>query len=734
MIGAMHNIDDDRPVEHLEADEYGFAPIAEKLAKSIAGLAESDGMVFGIEGPWGSGKTSFLNFLRMQLNAVGGVHVLNLAPWLLGDSRSLVASLADAIGPLLESAEKDTGKRVWFNRRDKALKSVDLIRAYAARTGRGVAPFAKLAGLFLPGGSAVGEAMELGAKALGGLGGGQSDEALKAEISQRIIESGLRFVVLVDDLDRLEPAQAVEVMRLIRSVADFPHIAYVLCYDREVVSHALETGLSLKDGDLYLQKIVQLTFALPLPEPFDLRNALRRRCLDLYRMVQNHDLQGEELGDLTLAIDREGSALRTPRDVKLVLNGLAFVYPSVAEEVHFPDLCRIHLLKVLHPKLHRWVERYLAERAVLSSGDARVSKAERVRFGTELFELLPDEDSDSASSIWSLRRFIPGVRYANEPEGRVFQETSRNEVSEKIRRRAVGSPLHHRFYFALSAPKAVISPRQMVEIRRAAAENDEAIEAILDGYIRAEHPHGQSWYEHLITRLDDGELEGWSFEELAGLVMGFATTYRAAKLKLENRQAFTLSLSDKIQNLTNRIIRRMRGLDASKVPSLLGLMYRKGELSWLVGHFHRDQLWTNGVVGDRSKPQDQWVLTDEDLEAGGKVLEERIEQASKNLASVADFSSLIWGWRDLSGADSIKRWIEQFASDDRGLLSFLMSLRSWAVSDHVYYPLRRSAIEIFFDYEEVLGRMDAIYAAGDGELAAEVEELRESIRQGADRD
>lgn len=531
----------------------------------------------------GSGKTSFLNFLRSSLEVMHEVHVLSLAPWLLGDAQSLVASLAEAIGPVLESVEPRLGRRSWLRRKDKALKSVDLFRSYAARTGRGIMPLAKLAGLVVPGGSAFGELVGVGVNALDSLGRKQSDEALKAEITKRILESGARFVVLIDDLDRLEPAQAVEVMRLIRSVADFPRVAYVLCYDREVLAHALETGLSLRDGDLFLQKIVQLTFSLPLPEPFDLRNALRRKCQELYRSVHSSDLDDEQGKDLAQAIDREGRNLRTPRDVKLVLNGLAFVYPTVFDNVNFPDLCRIHLLKALHPKLHRWVERYLGERAVVSSGDAVVNKADRVRLGAELLELLPDEESDSPGSIWSLRHFIPGVKSATEPENRVFQQTTRNEVSDMIAARAVGSPLHHRFYFALSAPKAMIPTERMMEITRAAAEDAKLLKSILEGLIRDERPHGQSWYEHLIARFDDDELEKCSFDSLAGLLCGFASTYEPAQRKLERRQAFSVSLADKLQDLSDRIVLRIRFLDASKIPKVLDQLYREGDLSWLVG-------------------------------------------------------------------------------------------------------------------------------------------------------
>ena len=60
----------------------------------------------------------------------------------------------------------------------------------------------------------------------------------------------LIFIVLLDDLDRLEPAQAVEVIRLVKSVADFPRFRYLLCYDKAVLSQAISQGLGVAEGSL----------------------------------------------------------------------------------------------------------------------------------------------------------------------------------------------------------------------------------------------------------------------------------------------------------------------------------------------------------------------------------------------------------------------------------------------------------------------------------------------------
>ncbi|WP_274857186.1 KAP family P-loop NTPase fold protein [Sinorhizobium meliloti] len=105
----------------------------------------------------------------------------------------------------------------------------------------------------------------MGADYLEKLGRNPTDAEVKKLISDKLASLDVRFLVLIDDLDRLEPQQAVEVIRMVRSVADFPKVAYVMCYDRSVLAHALERGLHVKDGDLFLQKVVQLTFTIPLP-------------------------------------------------------------------------------------------------------------------------------------------------------------------------------------------------------------------------------------------------------------------------------------------------------------------------------------------------------------------------------------------------------------------------------------------------------------------------------------
>lgn len=78
---------------------------------------------------------------------------------------------------------------------------------------------------------------------------------MRTEIAKKIDELDLSFIVLLDDLDRLEPAQAVEVIRLVKSVGDFPRFRYLLCYDKAILSCAISLGLGYPTATYTCRKL-----------------------------------------------------------------------------------------------------------------------------------------------------------------------------------------------------------------------------------------------------------------------------------------------------------------------------------------------------------------------------------------------------------------------------------------------------------------------------------------------
>jgi hypothetical protein len=71
-----------------------------------------------------------------------------------------------------------------------------------------------------------------------------------------------RVLVVIDDLDRLTPIEAVEMTSLVKSLGDLPNVIYLLSYDEMKLIDLINKGLGV-DGRDFLEKIVQYPVHLP---------------------------------------------------------------------------------------------------------------------------------------------------------------------------------------------------------------------------------------------------------------------------------------------------------------------------------------------------------------------------------------------------------------------------------------------------------------------------------------
>lgn len=731
-------LDADRALEIEDDDQFGFVGIAKRLAPSIIEASKGDGMVIGLEGRWGSGKTSLLNFLRKELASkeAENIHTITVAPWLNGDAASLVMSLLDPITEILESKEdalnKANGTQV-DDLRDKANDLGKLLRSYGVKTARRLVPLASLAGAVVPAAQVAANVIEAAANAFDSLSGPEATPTdLKESISERIRTLDIGFVVILDDLDRLEPQQAVEVIRLVRSVADFPKVAYLMCYDRKVMAHALKKGLKVKDGNLFLQKVVQLTFTIPLPEPFDLRSLFLREAISIYYQVMGEKPKGELYDDLAYAVDHEGINLATPREVKLSLNGIRFMYPSVAADVYFPDFCRLHLIKTTNFKLYQWLEEYLSERSILVTGDGIMSKSSKASLGQRLQKLMPSKEVGSSHSIWHLNEFVPGVINKAEPEDRVFSEVSARDTRDAVESKRLGSPFHYRFYFALTGPKTVMPDSVFEDLLRKAREDVVGLAQELSHYAGKVRRAGRTWFEHILDRMDESAIETLDADTIEGFVSAVADTMDLMMLEDSKAKPFVLSVGTRSSWVIGGCFRRLAKLDHSRHDTLAIHIVQDGKaINWLVGRFLRLELRSHGRLGDKGKSQEERFFSEELLDALIKVISARItsEEVFPTISNMPNLALFLYGWRDLAGLVAPRNWVaEQSLNDDR-FLYILEQLRGLAVSDRVYRPLYKSSIAAFFDVEETVQRLASLRT---GKHKDQIIELETAIMQASE--
>ena len=256
----------DNPIQHPGEDVLGRAEPARSFAKHVLSLDAAKGATVGLFGPWGSGKTSFLNLARSEFEA-RKVIVLDFNPWLFSNTEHLVGRFFDELSDHLPVND---GK-------DKLNKTVK--KYGAAITGA--------SGLFgIP-------FLKEGISALLGAVQSATDQSesvtqLRDQITKALDERKEKIVVILDDVDRLSPSEIQDIFKLVRLTASFPKLIYIVACDRHQIEEALER--EVYSGRNYLEKIIQFPYNLPEIPPQKLQKWIKDEVDKILSSVENADL------------------------------------------------------------------------------------------------------------------------------------------------------------------------------------------------------------------------------------------------------------------------------------------------------------------------------------------------------------------------------------------------------------------------------------------------------------
>lgn len=331
----------DAPITSSAADELGRAPVAHEFAESIRGLDASQGIVVGVLGPWGHGKSSFINLMREQFTMEPELTVIDFNPWMFSGSNQLVNFFLTEIGAELNVKNKR-----------KFGQAADWLAKYAGV----LKPVFQLSPI--PG---AGYLADMTTAAISGIADTTDAERSAMEVREEIARELARLtepiVVVIDDIDRLTTSEIREIFKLVRLTASFPNIVYVLAFDRHRVEQALtEDGVP---GRAYLEKIVQLSFDVPqAPEPL-LRSQVIKELNRLLAPVIDGELDQNRWADAYIEII--APVLLNMRDVTRYAISCRSTIKSLGDEVDLVDLLTMEAIRIFRPDLMQHLSKLRAE-------------------------------------------------------------------------------------------------------------------------------------------------------------------------------------------------------------------------------------------------------------------------------------------------------------------------------------------------------------------------------------
>jgi hypothetical protein len=269
----------------------------------------------GIQGSWGSGKTSLLNDIKYQLDPTGENKGEYYHIWVNAWEQSLMVSPEEALVKVLSSISNDILKA------DRDQKSQDDFRK---NIKSGLLSVARL-GANIAGGDKASEIVEemIGEK-------GNSIKEIRAqlqEISKKIRNAITnpvkKIIVYVDDLDRIEPKNAVRILELLKNIFDVKGCVFVLAIDYEVIVKGLEDKFGKRtdandwEFRAFFDKIIQLPFMMPTGV-YDIPKYINK-------MLKSIDFIEEDLSDELVNNILSTSIGTNPRALKRLTNSLALI-------------------------------------------------------------------------------------------------------------------------------------------------------------------------------------------------------------------------------------------------------------------------------------------------------------------------------------------------------------------------------------------------------------------------
>ena len=270
----------DKPIARLEQDSLNIQKYANSLSKFISN--SDTPITIGLQGEWGTGKTSLMSLLLENFNKDGEKREIATS-WVNTWEYSLFKGASETTPAVLSGMlEKlrDENSDIWTIKdvaADKVKRATKFLGGLANQV------IANQTGINIKDAASD----SLTEKNIAHI---VEVKNLITSIINELIEHSeneiQKVVFFVDDLDRIPPTDAVEVLEALKNIFDIPKCIFILAIDYDVVVKGLESkfGKKTKENERefrsFFDKIIQVPFTMPVGA-YDITTFLKTKLNDL---------------------------------------------------------------------------------------------------------------------------------------------------------------------------------------------------------------------------------------------------------------------------------------------------------------------------------------------------------------------------------------------------------------------------------------------------------------------
>lgn len=331
-IAQFHFLEDEE-IKSEDQDAFSTESQAKSFADTVLASKSHTGLLFGVDGPWGAGKTSFINLAQRH--------------WTKSSENSVIVFRFE---PLRYASEPNLAERLIRELSTSIQKQVFVpeFRPVASRYSRMLKGKADI--------SFLGFKLSLEPSS-------ETIDELLEDVDHVLKQIGKRLIIVIDDLDRLEAAAVKNVLFTIRRTFKLSRATYILCYDTEKL---VDGNSDREQAREFLEKFITIKFSL-FVDSTAIRNFLER---DWSGKHASHFMVPPEriirlaslLTDLSNLIDGKNGAnymslLGDLRKVKRFINAALFMQIGQTDlsrtDFNTEDLINLILLHLNYPGIFR---------------------------------------------------------------------------------------------------------------------------------------------------------------------------------------------------------------------------------------------------------------------------------------------------------------------------------------------------------------------------------------------
>jgi len=614
----------DQPISNSLQDKLDRADFCKYLAKAILSYESKECIVIGLLGSWGSGKSSMLNMIIEFLykssksqNRFKKPIIVKFNPWNYPDQNGIMAhffyNLASKLKP---------------KRQKKLQKLSDKVLKYA----ESFIPFQVSV-------SSLGKPVSLKLKKRDK----RSIDYKKEKLANYFQEIKNKIVIIIDDIDRLNVDGIKNIFQLIKAFGNLPNIIYIAAFDRGIVSKALCDD-QLKNGEEYLEKIIQV--------PFEIPSIPREKVLAILQFQLNEILSNvpKDIWNQEYWYNVFHGSIQyffyTIRDVIRYINTLKIGLPYIYKEVNPIDFIAITCLQVFMPRAYLEIKdnKEIFTGASLSEDDElRYKDSETVE---NIMELVPKKDREHIKRL--LCYLFPRLQNILN----LHQTADVHKPSELLKERRICSPNFFNTHFRLSVPEYEVNQ----------ADIDRLIES----------SESEKNFSSMLLSINDGGKIQVVIESLRDRISDIPKK----NIDVVIRSLLNIADNFKVEDTYNDIYGEIIYLCISILFKIEDEEERYNILERSINDAESLYISTVLILKLISENKQKKFLID-----GFKVmsLEEQVVRKirnwvkSENIDKNPKLHSIIYNWAELENKNQAKEFLNNYIKSHRGFLSFITS-------------------------------------------------------------